>query len=183
MTRPVTGSRDGERGFTILEAMVAVSILAVGLLGLAGVMAAGLTKLATAPTDLIARQKAAEAIESVYAARDTRKVTWAQIRNVQGGSGSDGGIFLDGPRSLGNPGPDGLVDTADDGAVETLVQPGPDNLLGTADDISTPLSQYTREIEIRDISSNLRQLRVTVKVTGSQGERVYVLTTLISSYA
>lgn len=172
-----------ERGFTILEALVAVSVLAVGLLGLAGVLAAGLTRLGGAPGDLIARQKAAEAIESVYAARDTRKITWAEVRNVRGASGSDGGIFLDGAQAVRDPGPDGLVNTSDDGAVETLVQPGPDNLLGTQDDITTPLSQYTREIQIRDVSSGLRELRVTVTVTGTHGRRTYTLTTLVSSYA
>jgi len=163
--------------------LVAISILAVGLLGLAGVLAAGLTRLTTAPSELIARQKAAEAIESVYAARDTRKLTWAQVRNVRGGSGSDGGIFLDGPQPMKSPGADGLVNTADDGAVETLIEPGPDNLLGTADDVSKALSEYTREIEIRDVSSTLRQVRVTVRVTGIRGVRVVVITTLISSYA
>lgn len=172
-----------EDGFTILEVLVAVSVLAVGLLALAGVMTAGLSSLVAAPADLLARQKASEAIENVYAARDTRILTWSQIRNVHGGSGSDGGIFLDGPQPLRDPGPDGLVNTADDGAIEDLVQPGPDGLLGTEDDVLTPLSQFSREIEIREVSGTLRQIRVTVTVSGSRGERVYVLTTLVSAYA
>lgn len=180
--RPVPRIRDS-RGFTLLEVLVAVGVLAVGLLALGSVMTAGLTQLSAAPADLLARQKAVEAIENVYAARDTRVLTWGQIRNVRGGTGSDGGIFLDGPQPLRGPGPDGLVNTGDDGAVETLVQPGPDGLLGTSDDIVSPLSQYTREIEIRDLAGTLRQVRVTVRVKGAHGERVYVLTTLMSSYA
>ena len=59
-------------------------------------------------------QKAAQAIEAVFGARDSHKVTWAQIRNVNGASGSDGGIFLDGPQPLPQAGPDGLVNTGDD---------------------------------------------------------------------
>jgi prepilin-type N-terminal cleavage/methylation domain-containing protein len=173
----------GEQGFTILETLVALSVLAVGLLGLAGVLAAGLARFSATPTDLIARQKAAEAIESVYTARDTRVRVWAQVRNVLGGTGADGGIFLDGAQPLRDPGADGLINTADDGSVEQLVQPGADGLLGTADDVRVPLSQYTREIRIRDISGTLRELQVTVTVNGANGPRTYVLTTLISSYA
>jgi hypothetical protein len=56
-------------------------------------------------------------------------------------------------------------------------------LLNTADDVRTSLSQFTREIRIRDISGTLRELQVTVTVTGANGPRSYVLTTLISSYA
>ncbi len=173
----------GHDGFTIIELLVAVSVLAFGLLALASVLTAGLTSLGAAPADLIARQKATEAIESVFAARDTRVIAWSQVRNVRGGTGSDGGIFLDGPQSLRSPGPDGLVNTADDGAIETLVEPGTDGLLGTQDDVVTPMSQFTREIEIRDLAGTLRQIRVTVKVRGPRGERVYVLTTLVSAYA
>jgi len=183
MRRWQTSGECGEQGFTILETLVAVSVLAVGLLGLAGVLVAGLTRLSAAPTELIARQKAAEAVENVYMARDTGIRTWAQVRNVRGGSGSDGGIFLDGPQSLRDPGADGLINTADDGAVEQQVQPGTDGLLNTADDVRTSLSQFTREIRIRDISGTLRELQVTVTVTGANGPRSYVLTTLISSYA
>jgi prepilin-type N-terminal cleavage/methylation domain-containing protein len=170
-------------GFTLVEAMVALSVLAVGLLGMAGVLTNGLKRLATAPSDIVARQKAVEAIESVYTARDTRLLTWAQIRNVAGGTGADGGVFMDGARALRDPGNDGLVNTADDGAIEAMVQPGPDGLLGTADDISTPLSNYTREIRIRDVSATLREIRVTVTVTTGIGRRDYVITTLISSFA
>jgi prepilin-type N-terminal cleavage/methylation domain-containing protein len=170
-------------GFTLVEAMVALGVLSVGLLSMAGVLSAGLRHLGGSPTDIIARQKAVEAIESVYTARDTGVLTWAQIRNVQGGSGSDGGVFVDGPQSLKVPGNDGLVNTADDGTGETLVQPGPDGLLGTTDDILTALSQYTREIKIRDVSSRLRSLEVTVTVQSTTGVRTYVLKTLISSYA
>ena len=175
--------RASAAGFSLLEAVVALSVLAVGLLGMAGVLAASLTRLGTAPTEMIARQKAAEAIESVYTARDTRTRTWAQIRNVQGASGSDGGVFLDGLQTLREPGADGLMNTADDGAVETMVQPGTDGLLGTADDVVTPLSNYSIEIALRDVSATLRSLQITVRVQTVNGSRDFVVSTLISSYS
>jgi hypothetical protein len=175
--------RASAAGFSLLEAVVALSVLAVGLLGMAGVLAASLKRLGTAPTDMIARQKAAEAIESVYTARDTRTRTWAQIRNVRGASGSDGGVFLDGLQTLKEPGADGLMNTADDGAVETMIQPGTDGYMGTADDVVTPLSNYSIEITIRDVSATLRSLQVTVRVVTVNGARDYVVSTLISSYS
>mgnify|MGYP003889262421 CR=1 FL=1 len=171
-----------DRGFTFVESLVSVSILAVGLLGLAAVLSAGLTRLTSAPTELVARQKIQEAVESVYMARDTRVLTWASVRNEHGGTGSDGGVFADGPQPLRDPGPDGLVNTADDGGIETLVDPGPDLIAGTEDDAQVPLNQFTREIRIRDVTANLRELQVTVTVKGPHGLRSYVLTTFISSY-
>ena len=63
---------------------------------------------------LIAREKAREAVESVHSARDMRVITWAQIRNVQ-----QGGVFLAGAQPLRTAGADGLVNTADDGALES----------------------------------------------------------------
>jgi hypothetical protein len=153
-----------------METMVAMTVLAVGLLGLAAVLSSGLKDMGLSPLDVIARQKVAEAIESVYTARDTRVLTWAQIHNVLGGTGSDGGIFLDGAQPLKTVGADGLVNTADDGAVETTG--------------GRPLSEFTREIRIRDVSATLRELTVTVIVTtGAGGPRTYTVTTLISSYS
>ncbi|HVB38083.1 MAG TPA: prepilin-type N-terminal cleavage/methylation domain-containing protein, partial [Vicinamibacterales bacterium] len=130
----------GQQGFSLIETMIALGILATGLLGAAAIMTTGMQRLAGSPAQVIATQKAAEAIESVFAARDSHVLTWAQIRNVKGASGADGGVFLDGPQPLKLPGPDGLVNTADDGALETVTNPGPDGVMGTADDQVVPLS-------------------------------------------
>src|SRR6202011_4699378 len=100
---------------------------------------------------------ATEAIESVFSARDSHMVTWAQLRNV-----SDGGIFLNGPQPLKVAGPDGVVNTADDGRVEAIVLPGPDQQLGTADDVTQTLDGFTREIQIVDLSADLRSVTVTI---------------------
>ena len=96
---------------------------------------------------------------------------------------------------LRSPGPDGLVNTADDEGVEEAVSPGPDNVLGNSDDVRTRLVNYRREIEITEIvtngaaNPNLRRLRVRIRfgplVRNGSGElepeRVYELTTYISS--
>ena len=172
-----------ERGFGLVESLLALGILSGGLLMLAMVLVAGVKRLADAPLDLTAKQKAVEAVEAVFQARDTRLLTWAQIRNVRGGSGADGGVFLDGPQPMRTAGADGLINTADDGAVEIVVLPGADGVLGTADDQSIPLTQYTREVRIRDINSVLRQIDVIVTYQTGNGTRQYSLTTYVSSYS
>ena len=78
---------------------------------------------------------------------------------------------------------DGLVNTADDGALEEVVRPGADGLIGTDDDQRTLLFGMTREIEIRDLSQTLRQLRVIVRYRSGGGTTEFVLTTYLSAYA
>jgi prepilin-type N-terminal cleavage/methylation domain-containing protein len=173
-----------DRGFSLIEAMIAMSILASGLLGLVGVFALGMGHLAGASASLVAREKAREAIESVHSARDSRVITWQQINNK-----ARGGVFLDGPQPLRESGLDGLVNTDDDAAaaLEFAVTPGADNIMGTADDTRTALSQYTREIQISEILAgavadpNLRQLTVTIRFKVGQTTRSYVVTTYVSA--
>jgi prepilin-type N-terminal cleavage/methylation domain-containing protein len=172
-----------ESGFTLIEVMVGMVILTIGTLALAGGVAAGARRLTGSQDQMQASERAAEAAESVFKARDNRTLTWAQIRNVAGGSGADGGIFQDGAKNIRAAGTDGLVNTADDGAVVQIVQPGPDGLLGTGDDVTSPIVGMTREIEIRDISATLRQLRVIVRYQTPMGTQQFVLTTFISAYA
>ncbi len=160
-----------ERGFSLVETVIALGVLTTGVLGAAAVLAAGMQNLSSSPSDVIVTQKAAQAVEAAFAARDSHKLTWSQIRNV-----SDGGVFLDGPKPLTTPGSDGLVNTADDGPTETMALPS-----GTV-----ALDGYTREIAIEDVANENGQLRsVIVTITYQSGptKRTYTLTTFISAYA
>ena len=190
--------RTREAGFTLMETLVALGVLTFGLLALAQTFVVGMTHMSFSTASIVAREKAREAIESVHTARDTRTITWAQIRNV-----AAGGVFRDAETALlDGPAADGLINTADDGpAVESLTLPGEDNVLGTGDDVQTPLNGYFRRIVISDIagSTTLRQLRVILRYpVGSQAAPAtclkgdgtpitqpgcYVLTTFISQYS
>jgi prepilin-type N-terminal cleavage/methylation domain-containing protein len=175
-------------GFSLIEVMIATLVLTIGLLALVGVMAVGLQTAASSSANLIAREKAREAVESVHTARDTGELAWNRVNNV-----ANGGSFLDGAQDMRMPGPDGLVNTADDGAIETLREPGGDGILNNADDILKPLEPtlFQREISIAPltldgsttVNLNLRQVTVIVSYRVRAAWRTYTLTTYVSSYS
>lgn len=172
-------------GFTLLEVMIASAVLAVGLVSLLGLFTNALATMQFAQEEMIAKQKARDALESIYAARNTQQITFDMIANV-----SNGGVFLDGFQPLRVAGPDGLVGTADDGAIEELVYPGPDGVLGTADDEHRPLTNFDRQILIAPvprsgggINFDLSQVTVTVRYTIPQfGRRSYVVSSFVSRW-
>src|SRR3954468_14413778 len=175
-----------EAGFSLVETIVAMGVLTIGVLGSASVLTSGMQNLASSPADVVVTQKAAQAIEAVYSARDSHRLTWGQLRNVQGVSGADAGIFLDGPQPLKLAGSDGLVNTADDTTIETITLPGKDQTLGTADDQVIALDEFTRQIAISDVaneSGQLRQATITITYPNGPTKRSYTLTTFISAYS
>jgi type IV pilus assembly protein PilV len=170
-------------GFTLIEALVAMLVLTIGLLGLAQAFYLGMRHMSTSSANLVAREKAREAVESVHTARDTRTITWAQIKNV-----SNSGVFLDGAQPLYAAGADGLVNTADDAAagLETVCDPGPNGILGDGDDIVTPFNGFTRQIQILELSPvnpDLRQIVVTITYQVGPMRGSYTLRTYISAYS
>jgi hypothetical protein len=175
--------RSSESGSSLVEVVIAMGVLTVGALGVAGVFASGMQKASSSPGDLIATQKAAEAIESVFAARDTQKLTWSQNRTDYGEFGRDGGVFEDGRKQLRDPGPDGLINTVDDGAIEELRYPGPDRIMRTADDTFSELSRFWREIAITRVRDDLRIITVTVTYRTGPQSRTYTLATYISNHS
>ncbi len=180
------GMRRDEKGFSLIEVVVALGVLGAGLLGLVGVFAVGVQRVAGSTPMLIAREKAREAIESIHSARDTGEFAWNTIRNV-----ADGGVFLAGLQPVRTPGNDGLVNTADDGAIEQMRRPGADGILNTADDEIFTLTDYQRQVLITplnidgtaNVNPNLRQVTVTVRYRVDGILRNYTIVTYISSYA
>jgi type II secretory pathway pseudopilin PulG len=178
-----------QRGFTILEAMISIAVLSFGMLSLAEVYTKGIVFAGIGKWDYVAQKKAEQAVETIFTARDTQLLTWGQIQNVAGTSGTDGGVFLDGPQPLLDPGPDGLVGTADDnaGIPDTVITgPGPDNILGTADDQVVVLNNFmTRQIQITAVPNtpNLRQITITIAYTVGSMKKVYTLISYVSAFA
>jgi type II secretory pathway pseudopilin PulG len=170
------------KGFSLLETVIAIGVLTTGVLGTAGVLVTGMRNLSSSPADVIITQKAVQAIESVFSARDSGKLTWTQIKNV-----SNGGVFKDNLQDMTLTGADGLVNTADDPtAIETTSLPGPDQTAGTGDDTSITLTAYKRQIEITDVAGEngeLRKIVVTVTYDSGRIQRTYTLTTFISAYS
>jgi prepilin-type N-terminal cleavage/methylation domain-containing protein len=168
----------GESGFSLIETMIALSVLTVGALGMAQVFLHGMHAATSSPNELLATQKASEAVESVFSARDSHRLTWAQLRNT-----SDGGIFLAGARQMKTAGGDGVLNTSDDGAIETVQFPGPDQMLGTSDDRTLTLTEFTREIRIVDVTPDLRSIAITITYNAGPVKQTYTLTSYISAFA
>jgi hypothetical protein len=141
--------RRQERGASLLEVTVSIFVVTVTLMGGAMTMGVGVSSTNTSQEQLIAKQKAREALESVFTARNTQNIAWADIRNVGGG-----GIFLDGWQAMRETGTDGIANTADDSAtqIEHLVMPGPDGYVGSTDDQTVTLDNYERRITINTIA-------------------------------
>jgi type IV pilus modification protein PilV len=173
-----------EKGFTLIEVMVAMVVLVFGVLSLVSVVTRGLRASYQTQIQYIAQQKAQEAMESIFTARDTRLVTSAQINNV-----SNGGIFKDNAQSLCAPGPDGLFGTSDDDCTNPdsiVVAPGPDNIFGTADDITVNLNPWmTRTIVIAPVANtpNLKSITVTINWTYQGQTSSYQLVSFISNFS
>jgi prepilin-type N-terminal cleavage/methylation domain-containing protein len=177
-------ARETAKGFTMLETLIALVVLAIGILGLAAMLADSLAYMQGSQMDFIAQQKAEQAVEAIFTAKYTSTVTWPQIANFS--ALTPGGLFLSGPLPLSQPGPDGLFGSVNDvGAPpDFILDPGPDGRLGTADDIQRPLSNFTRTIAINGIAgnNNLRNITVTVNYTTGRFTRSYTLRTLISAF-
>lgn len=188
-----------QEGFTLIEVMIAILVMTVGLLAVIASFATAVAATQSAQEDLIARQKAFEAMESIYTARNSQQVSFSAIANV-----ASGGIFLGGALPLKCAGPDGLVGTADDvscttqagancpnGGAECMTLPGRDGVLGTADDQIMSLGNFTRTITINPVllangttNQNMMAITITVSYTkaGWKAPRQFTANGLISSY-
>jgi prepilin-type N-terminal cleavage/methylation domain-containing protein len=173
---------DAQGGFSLLEMVVAITLLTFGLLGAAS--AIGYAMVASNHGRSITNTKllAVSILEQMETLRDTSNLTFRQIANV-GQVNNSGAVktftgFQPGFQQVSTmPGPDGIFGTADD-----LTDAGPDAVYGTADDFSNPnfaVLGVTRQIQITDLSATLKKIQVTVEYSaGSSLQRVTAISYL-----
>ena len=174
-------------------------VLTVGLVSLLGVFGVAIASTQTSEKDMIAKQLANEAYESIVTARNTTQIGWDDIQNVGStscplsGAGSCG-IFLAGagPHCRTTAGANaGIVGTNNHLGEQTLREPGPGGFYGDADDVQLPLTSYTRTITITSLKdadnnpiSTLRGINVAVQyMTSHSGlPKTYTVSSYISQY-
>jgi hypothetical protein len=175
-----------------------MAVLTVGLVSLLGVFGLAMAATQTSQQDMIAKQLANEALESIITARNTSQIGWDDIQNVGAITCVSGaascGIFLNGANPIYLPGTTGsyagIVGTSNYLGEQTLQAPGPDGIYGTSDDVVIPLTGYQRTILISPVYDNgnlvstLRQVNVTVQYATTQNRlpKSFVLSSFISQY-
>jgi prepilin-type N-terminal cleavage/methylation domain-containing protein len=190
--------RKAEEGFSLLEVVISMAILTVGMVSLLGVFGLAMATTQTSQQDMIAKQLANEAYESIMTARNTSQMNWDNIQNVNSTNcpetgAASCGIFLSGLQPMYNAGADGIFGTADDAASgeETIQDPGPDGVFQTADDTFIPLTGYQRQITISplydaggNMITTLRSTTITVQYQTPQTRtaKTYSLNSFISEF-
>lgn len=196
--RSVQRRQPAQAGFSLIEVVISMAILTVGMVSLLGVFGLAMASTQTSQQDMIAKQLANEAYESIVTARNTSQMNWDSVQNVGSTNcpltgAATCGIFLTGLQPMYYAGADGIFGTADDAAAgeEQLQDPGPDGVFQTADDTFIPLVGYKRTTVISplydaggNLVSTLRGITVTVQYSTPQAKtpKTYILNSYISQY-
>lgn len=135
---PASPKARHEAGFSYIDTLVGMTVMLIGLLALAGTIAASVLRSRQQEQQLLAKQYATSTLESITSARDIKvqglQDGWDSIGNVGSNviNGAARGIFLVGEKPL-------------------YASPGPDQVVGTADDNGGTVTGLTRQIVITDI--------------------------------
>ena len=139
------GARPAEAGFTMLEAVVAISVLTVGLLGVAAAITYAAATTGRTRDITQAKQIILSTLEQVSMLRDSERLTFSQIGNSAAGN-FDG--FAAAYQQVSN-------------------DAGPDAIHGTPDDVAQDgdpsNDSFKRSIVVTSLNPNLKKIEVTVK--------------------
>lgn len=177
--------KNNEAGFSYVDTLVGMTVMLIGLLALAGTIAASVLRSRQQEQQLLAKQYATSTLESITSARDIKvqglQDGWDSIGNVGSNivNGAARGIFLTGEQSL-------------------YLSPGPDQVVGTADDNGSLAADMKRQIVITDIcdpdrpSYNcspaginpimMRRISVTISYYAGRAKLTETVSTVLTRY-
>lgn len=155
-----------EAGFSLLEAVVAIMILSIGLIGTAASITFALKYTSISRNVTNGKLIAAAMIEEIDSLRNTRRLDFNQIANTGAVDNSTSvntfNGFSTGFQAISlNPGPDGVNGTSDD-----LTDAGKDGAYGTSDDFTNQAlvkSGYQRQITISNLNDNLKKIEIKIR--------------------
>lgn len=163
-----------QEGFTLMEAVIAILILTIALVGTAAAITYALEFGTTARNVGTAKRIISSSFEEIESLRNTKRLDYVQIANVgavdNSASSNTFTGFSTGMQNISvSPGPDGVNGTADD-----FTDAGPDLTYGTGDDFTNAAlirSGYQREIVITQLGGdpNIKKIEVTVKYFAAGG--------------
>lgn len=164
-----------EEGFSLLEAVVAIFILTIGLMGAAAALTYSLEYGMTSHNVGNAKLLITSTIEEIESLRNTRRLEFKQIANVGAVDNTDCrntfNGFSSGFKPIGLvPGFDGVNGTDDDIKIA-----GPDTIWGNADDVDDNTlirSGYTRQITITPLPGDptIKRVEVIIKYYSAGGK-------------
>lgn len=166
-------AKKNEAGFSMVEAVAAIFILTIGLIGTAAAITYALEFGSISRNVTSAKSVIVSSIEEIETLRNSRRLNFRQFANVGGVDSTDAanpfGGFSTGFKTVSlSPGPDGVYGTDDD-----LKDAGPDGKYGTADDFDNQgliRSGYLRQITITNLSDSLKKIEVKVRYLGRAGK-------------
>jgi type II secretory pathway pseudopilin PulG len=169
----------GERGFSLIEVVLAILLMTAGLVALAGALIVGVTLPKRARQQEIAKQLANTVMESIIAAKEALPPGFSTFEQLTYTDTIPSGRFIKDEMLMLEPGPDGVFGTCDDGrtgafdpvcpsnpgtlTMKVDIDPGPDGVYSnTSDNNTTQLLGFTYKVIIQDLSPSTKLVDVEV---------------------
>lgn len=165
--------KNKQSGFSLIEAVIAIFILTIGLIGTAAAITYAVEFSTLSRNVSNAKSVIVGSIEEIETLRNSQRLDFKQIENVGNVDNNNMTINFNGfsvgfkDVSFNHPGADGVNGTDDD-----LRSAGVDGTYGTADDFDDPSlirSGYRRNITITNLSATLKKIEVKVQYEGTSG--------------
>src|SRR5947207_899465 len=166
-----------EKGFSLIEIMIAIIIVSTGLLALSAALVIGVSLPGRAKQQEIAKQLANAIMESIISAKESARPGFTSFDGINFIGSNPPGRFVPGVAPMLTPGPDGVYGTCDDGQppgpfnanctgqgttiMDLDVDPGGDGIYNkddrgtdrTADNRKRRLFSFTREVRITPLTA------------------------------